>query len=87
MSITSILEIVVYYFVNSMVTVSALIFLYTPQTQTASISILKLDEIGYIGPSVYGSISAFNKYNSKTFVRICNKEIKNNTQKWQKDVA
>ncbi len=52
MSITSILEVAVYYFVNSMVTVSALIFLYIPQTQTASISILKLEEIGYIGPSV-----------------------------------
>ncbi|HBF5910103.1 TPA: putative 2-aminoethylphosphonate ABC transporter permease subunit, partial [Clostridioides difficile] len=34
MSITSILEVAVYYFVNSMVTVSALIFLYIPQTQT-----------------------------------------------------
>ncbi|OJT72759.1 hypothetical protein BM530_19590, partial [Clostridioides difficile] len=57
MSITSILEVAVYYFVNSMVTVSALI-LYIPQTQTASISILKLEEIGYIGPSAdYGSIS------------------------------
>lgn len=46
MSLDSILEIGIYFFVNSMVTVSALIFLYTPKTQTAAISILKLTENG-----------------------------------------
>lgn len=46
MCINSILEVSMYFFVNSMVTVSALIFLYTPETQTSAISILKLSENG-----------------------------------------
>ena len=89
MSITSILEIVVYYFVNSMVTVSALIFLYTPQTQTASISILKLDEIGYIGTSAAMAVLVFlTNIIVRLLYEFVTKKLKNNTQKWQqKDVA
>ncbi|WP_134942397.1 ABC transporter permease subunit, partial [Clostridioides difficile] len=89
MSITSILEIVVYYFVNSMVTVSALIFLYTPQTQTASISILKLDEIGYIGPSAAMAVLVLlTNIIVRLLYEFVTKKLKNNTQKWQqKDVA
>ncbi|HBG2784508.1 putative 2-aminoethylphosphonate ABC transporter permease subunit [Clostridioides difficile] len=89
MSITSILEIVVYYFVNSMVTVSALIFLYTPQTQTASISILKLDEIGYIGPSAAMAVLVLlTNIIVRLLYEFVTKKLKNNTQKWQqKDAA
>ena len=89
MSITSILEIVVYYFVNSMVTVSALIFLYTPQTQTASISILKLDEIGYIGTSAAMAVLVLlTNIIVRLLYEFVTKKLKNNTQKWQqKDVA
>jgi iron(III) transport system permease protein len=34
-----------------MVTISAVIFLYTPQTRLAAIAILRLDEFGEIGPA------------------------------------
>ena len=51
MSLGAIFEIAVYLFVNSMVTVSAMIFLYVPKTQTAAVSILKLNESGTIGPA------------------------------------
>ena len=89
MSITSILEIVVYYFVNSMVTVSALIFLYIPQTQTASISILKLEEIGYIGPSAAMAVLVFlTNIIVKLLYELTTKKLKTKTQKWQqKEVA
>lgn len=40
------LEIGMYYFVNSMVTVSALIFLYTPRTRPASIAVVNMDDAG-----------------------------------------
>lgn len=56
MSIKAIFEMAVYLFVNSMVTVSALIFLYVPSTQTASVSILKLNEAGTIGPAAAMSV-------------------------------
>lgn len=44
----AILEIGMYYFVNSMVTVSALIFLYTPRTRPAAIAIVNMDDAGNI---------------------------------------
>jgi iron(III) transport system permease protein len=47
----AILDIGRYLFVNAMVTISAVIFLYTPQTRLASIAILRLDEFGEIGPA------------------------------------
>jgi iron(III) transport system permease protein len=47
----SILDIGRYYFVNAMTTISAVVFLYSPKTTLASISILQLDEAGAIGPA------------------------------------
>ncbi len=47
----AILDIGRYMFVNAMVTISAVVFLYAPGTQLASIAILNLDEAGEIGPA------------------------------------
>ena len=40
-----------YYFVNAMTTISAVVFLYSPKTTLVSISIVKLDEAGSVGPA------------------------------------
>ncbi|MBZ8143880.1 putative 2-aminoethylphosphonate ABC transporter permease subunit, partial [Rubrivivax gelatinosus] len=40
-----------YLFINAMTTVSALVFLYSPDTLPASVSILNLDEAGDLGPT------------------------------------
>lgn len=45
----SVLDIGRYYFVNAMTTISAVVFLYSPKTTLASISILHLDEAGALG--------------------------------------
>jgi iron(III) transport system permease protein len=45
----TVLDIGRYYFVNAMTTISAVVFLYSPKTMLASISILQLDEAGAIG--------------------------------------
>jgi len=45
----SILDIARYYFVNAMTTISAVVFLYSPKTMLASVSILQLDEAGAMG--------------------------------------
>ncbi|HWQ82928.1 MAG TPA: putative 2-aminoethylphosphonate ABC transporter permease subunit [Anaerolineales bacterium] len=42
----AILEIAMYYFVNAMVTVSAVIFLYSPQLKLASVAIVNMDDAG-----------------------------------------
>jgi iron(III) transport system permease protein len=44
-----VLDIARYYFVNAMTTISAVVFLYGPQTTLASVSILQLDEAGALG--------------------------------------
>jgi iron(III) transport system permease protein len=45
----AILDIGRYLFVNAMVTISAVVFLYSPRTQLASLAILNLDDAGEIG--------------------------------------
>jgi iron(III) transport system permease protein len=45
----AILDIGRYLFVNAMVTISAVVFLYSPDTRLASVAILDLDDAGEIG--------------------------------------
>ncbi len=45
----ALLDIARYFFVNAMTTISAVVFLYSPETKVASIAILNLDEAGEIG--------------------------------------
>src|SRR5437762_4300838 len=47
----AILDIARYLFINAMVTISAVVFLYSPDTKVASIAIINLDEAGEIGPA------------------------------------
>jgi iron(III) transport system permease protein len=47
----AILDIGRYLFVNAMVTISAVVFLYSSGTELASVAILNLDEAGEIGPA------------------------------------
>ena len=49
MCLPTILDVGRYYFVNAMTTISAVVFLYSPKTTLAAISILQLDEAGAIG--------------------------------------
>jgi len=45
----ALVDIARYFFVNAMTTISAVVFLYSPETKVASIAILNLDEAGDIG--------------------------------------
>src|SRR6186713_889063 len=45
----TLVDIARYFFVNAMTTISAVVFLYSPETKTASIAILRLDEAGEAG--------------------------------------
>ena len=47
----AILEICLYYFVNSMATVSAVIFLYSADTKLASVAVANMDDAGDIAPA------------------------------------
>lgn len=56
LSLPAVLEIVLYYFVNAMVTVSAVVFLYSAQFKIASISITHMEEAGDIAPAAAMSL-------------------------------
>jgi len=45
----ALVDIARYFFVNAMTTISAVVFLYSPETKVASITILNLDEAGETG--------------------------------------
>lgn len=45
----ALIDIARYFFINAMTTISAVVFLYAPETKVASIAILNLDEAGEIG--------------------------------------
>jgi iron(III) transport system permease protein len=45
----TLLDIARYFFINAMTTISAVVFLYSPDTKVASIAILNLDEAGEAG--------------------------------------
>ncbi|MFN3307868.1 MAG: ABC transporter permease subunit, partial [Anaerolineales bacterium] len=46
LSLPALLEMAMYYFVNAMVTVSAVIFLYSPRLKLASVAIVNMDDAG-----------------------------------------
>ncbi|HWM40935.1 MAG TPA: putative 2-aminoethylphosphonate ABC transporter permease subunit [Burkholderiales bacterium] len=47
----ALLDISRYFFINAMTTISAVVFLYSPDTKVASIAVLNLDEAGEQGPA------------------------------------
>ena len=47
----AILDISMYMFVNAMTTVSAVVFLYSPDTALASVAILNMDDAGDVAPA------------------------------------
>lgn len=58
LSAPAILEIFMYYFVNAMVTVSALVFLYSAGFKIASVAIIHMEEAGNFGQSAAMSLMA-----------------------------
>jgi iron(III) transport system permease protein len=51
MCLPAVLDIMMYLFVNAMTTVSAVVFLYSPQTTLAAIAVLNMDDAGDIAPA------------------------------------
>jgi iron(III) transport system permease protein len=84
----AILDIARYLFINAMVTISAVVFLYSPDTKPASIAIINLDEAGEIGPA-----AAMSTLIVATSALIClvyagvTKWLLARTQAWRKPLA
>ena len=84
----AILDIARYLFINAMVTISAVVFLYSPDTKVASIAIINLDEAGEIGPAA--AMSTLIVATSATMCVIyagATRWLLGTTQTWRKPPA
>ena len=81
----AILDISIYLFVNAMTTVSAVVFLWGPQTHLASVAVLNMDDQGDVAPAA--AMAMMIVYTSGT-VRIAygllTRGIERRTQAWRR---
>ena len=82
----TILDISIYFFVNAMTTVSAVIFLYSPDTTLASVAVMNMDDAGDIAPAAAMGMMIFY---TNVFARLLHlfltRNIKRQTQAWRKN--
>ena len=80
----AILDISIYLFVNAMTTVSALIFLYSPDTTLASIAMLNMDDAGDIAPAAaMGMMIFYANVTARIIHYFLSKRIYAKTQAWR----
>ncbi len=79
----AVLEIGMYYFVNSMATVSAVIFLYSADIPLASVAVANMDDAGDIAPACAMSILiVVTNIVVRLSYEVATKGIKRKTQSW-----
>jgi len=66
-SLPAIFEIAIYFFVNAMTTVSAVVFIYSYNTHLASVAVLNMDDAGDIAPATAMGMMIFY---TNVFVRV-----------------
>jgi iron(III) transport system permease protein len=80
----AILDISIYLFVNAMTTVSAVVFLYAPDTQLASVAVLNMDDAGDIAPAAaMGMMIFYTNAIARTIHMAVSKGILDRTQAWR----
>ena len=84
----ALVDIARYFFINAMTTISAVVFLYSPQTKVAAIAILNLDEAGEIGAAAAMAILIVGANIVATLVFMALAALVNRrTQAWKKPSA
>ncbi|MDR7317000.1 putative 2-aminoethylphosphonate ABC transporter permease subunit [Brevibacillus nitrificans] len=85
MSLPAILENAVYYFINSMVTISAVVFLYSADFKLASVSIVNMDDAGDVAPAAAMSVLiVLTNVIVRIVYEIGTKKWREKTGAWQK---
>ena len=80
----SILDISIYLFVNAMTTVSAVIFLYSPDTTLASIAVLNMDDAGDIAPAAaMGMMIFYTNVAARLIHLFITRKVMKKTQAWR----
>lgn len=80
----AILDISIYIFVNAMTTVSAVVFLYSPDTTLASVAVLNMDDAGDIAPAAaMGMMIFYTNAAARIIHLVLSKGIVTRTQAWR----
>lgn len=80
----SILDISIYLFVNAMTTVSAVVFLYSPDTTLASVAVLNMDDAGDIAPAAaMGMMIFYTNAAARLIHAAASRGIHRRTQAWR----
>ncbi|WP_371229779.1 putative 2-aminoethylphosphonate ABC transporter permease subunit [Roseovarius sp. 2305UL8-3] len=80
----AVLDISIYLFVNAMTTVSAVVFLYSPQTTLASIAVLNMDDAGDIAPAAaMGMMIFYTNAAARIIHLLVSKGVLTRTQAWR----
>ncbi len=84
LSINAVLDTFFYFFVNSMVTISAVIFLYGQDTKVATVAIVSMDDAGdTAAAAAMASLILFTNMAVKIIYDIVSHYIKKKTAAWQ----
>ncbi len=87
-SLPAIFEIGIYFFVNAMTTVSAVVFLYSSKTNLASVAVLNMDDAGDIAPAAaMGMMIFYTNAAVRIVYVILTKKILVRFQKWRTKTA
>ena len=87
-SLPAIFEIGIYFFVNAMTTVSAVVFLYSSKTTLASVAVLNMDDAGDIAPAAaMGMMIFYTNAVVRIVYVIATKKILVRFQNWRKKTA
>ncbi|HSA80190.1 MAG TPA: putative 2-aminoethylphosphonate ABC transporter permease subunit [Geminicoccaceae bacterium] len=79
-----ILDISIYLFVNAMTTVSAVVFLYGPDTTLASVAVLNMDDAGDIAPAAaMGMMIFYTNVAARLVHALATRGIVLRTQRWR----
>ncbi len=80
----AILDISIYLFVNAMTTVSAVIFLYSPDTTLASVAVLNMDDAGDIAPAAaMGMMIFYTNVGARLIHQFVSRNLVRRTQAWR----
>jgi iron(III) transport system permease protein len=87
-SLPAIFEIGIYFFVNAMTTVSAVVFLYSSKTTLASVAVLNMDDAGDIAPAAaMGMMIFYTNAAVRIGYVIATKKILVRFQNWRKKTS
>lgn len=82
--VPAILEIFIYYFVNAMVTVSAVIFLYSPDLKLAAVAIVNMEDAGdTAAAAAMSALVILTSVGVRLLYEVVARELNRRTQRWR----